>query len=163
MEKLTLQQVFNNAWNAFVVRREGPGQGFLASVPTCLYRAPNGCKCAIGHSIPDDQYKGEEWSLRYYANKLFNAEYRALRELQMAHDAAAWGDEFHKNIEKRFRLFADEHSLEIPCEPIPDKLAVVFAHEHLLAAYSSLVAHKLVSAQFISANHYNDTFKEGAD
>ena len=50
MKKITLKDVVENARQAFVVRGEGPayfpGKG-------CMYLSPNGCKCAVGHSIPD--------------------------------------------------------------------------------------------------------------
>lgn len=56
---VTVQEVFNAAWQAFVVE----GRPFAVSpdknddgVYPCLYRGPNGTKCAIGLIIPDEEY-----------------------------------------------------------------------------------------------------------
>lgn len=50
---LTSQRVFDAALNGIAA------QGFKRSASegsVCLYRGPNGLKCAIGHSIPDKLY-----------------------------------------------------------------------------------------------------------
>lgn len=49
---LTAQQVFDNALNG--VR----AQNYQASMKghICMYRGPDGLKCGIGHSIPDELY-----------------------------------------------------------------------------------------------------------
>ena len=55
---LTNQQLFDNA--LFGIRKQNyatsgeDGNGF-----SCLYRGPNGTKCGIGHSIPDELYCSE--------------------------------------------------------------------------------------------------------
>lgn len=79
-------------------------------VEKCLYRSPDGCKCAIGHLIPDSQYRkgmdvgdsnaGQavgpmvlDFYPAYYTD---DSTLYFLKDLQMAHDYAAGevGDKF---------------------------------------------------------------------
>lgn len=49
----TNQEVFDAVWNGLA------SQGFQRSIGyegTCLYRGPDGLKCAVGHLIPDNLY-----------------------------------------------------------------------------------------------------------
>lgn len=55
---MTNQEAFNIV--LFALRQQGdacivPGTQF-SEQPTCLYRGPEGCKCAIGHLMPDAVY-----------------------------------------------------------------------------------------------------------
>jgi len=75
------------------------GQGFTQSVTTsdtksCLYRSPDGKKCAAGHILPDDEFDKLPPNLNYA--KVYNIPWFAknfdidmmlfLRELQYCHD-----------------------------------------------------------------------------
>ena len=51
MKKLTKQDVFNIAANGILK------QGKRSVSGLCLYRGPNGLKCAIGMLIPDELYE----------------------------------------------------------------------------------------------------------
>lgn len=96
-EKLTLQQVFDNAVKGIA------GQNFRRSYNRhgCVYLNDEGDRCAIGHSIPSDmvellQAKGgicDQLSGRFglvvqsQAKKLFgHLDYCALEDMQAAHD-----------------------------------------------------------------------------
>ena len=70
---------------------------------TCLYRGPNGLKCAVGALIPDEEYR-EEWDEKgYQVNKLHCASLHGLdpsmlRTMQTIHDQVSvgrWEEEFN--------------------------------------------------------------------
>jgi hypothetical protein len=49
------QELFDTSVNA--LRKQGKKSTYSDnSGSVCQYRAPDGCKCAIGHLIPDDEY-----------------------------------------------------------------------------------------------------------
>ena len=57
---ITNQEIFDKAWQAFVVEQRPasvgqPDDGVGLSL-SCLYRGPDGSRCAIGLCIPDDLY-----------------------------------------------------------------------------------------------------------
>ncbi len=57
MEPLTKQQVFDKVTTHLLTQREKAVDGCLGNgTPRCLYRAPNGRKCAVGGLIPDSLY-----------------------------------------------------------------------------------------------------------
>jgi len=89
------QLIFDTAVNGI---RE---QGKRAIKDTkCVYRAPDGCKCAVGHMIPDDKYDPRLENFTASAKEIiyslapeFGVEYNQesgefLRGLQVCHDAA---------------------------------------------------------------------------
>lgn len=54
MHTITLQDIFDAAWQAFVVEMKPKSENVNSN--TCLYRSPEGHKCAIGLCIPDELY-----------------------------------------------------------------------------------------------------------
>ncbi len=50
IEKITLQSIFDKAWQAFVIEKKNPA--FRDG--RCWYLTPCGRRCAIGLSLPDD-------------------------------------------------------------------------------------------------------------
>lgn len=114
------QEAFNNAYIGVLQ------QGRPAFQAGCMYRAPDGCKCGIGHSIPDALYHRslEGTGIRGLLDRSGHVpatvrdELREffrgcdpvfLRGLQIAHDDAApafgqgsvnpeWRDEFIRNM-----------------------------------------------------------------
>jgi hypothetical protein len=52
---MTRQQLFNQAATVLLTQ----GERSRAVDDTCLYRGPNGLKCAIGAMIPDALYEGD--------------------------------------------------------------------------------------------------------
>ena len=82
--------------------------------PMCLYRGPNGTKCAIGHLIPDDKYtpdiEGENiYNKQEVLPKGVGKHIDFLLELQDIHDEYP-----PEEWERQFALLADAHKLTMP-------------------------------------------------
>lgn len=112
----TLQQVFDDAYRGLAA------QGFERSAEddgagsTCLYRGPEGRRCAVGHCIPDDLYReayDAVLTLEQVASrvKVFGRiRFDDLRDLQRAHDSGFQPDLMKLNLAD----FANAHGLTIP-------------------------------------------------
>ena len=81
---------------------------------TCLYRGPNGLKCAVGALIPDEEYKPEWDEKGTAAGRLDCAALRGIEggllyAMQQAHDHSPvrWWEE-------KFQEIADTYHLTIP-------------------------------------------------
>lgn len=111
----TRQEIFNLAWNG--LKAQGFRQSIEEDTDTCMYRGPEGLRCAIGHAIPDDKYAA-------YLERKAASDPCVLRaagipenlgvfadELQHCHDSMMGG------MEDQLRAFAKEKSLKIPGEP----------------------------------------------
>jgi len=82
--------------------------------PFCLYRAPDGKKCAIGFCIPDEEYRpnlegGDAW-LAYKAAGISGRDFNFAERLQGVHDHS----KFPSEMEQDLRMFANEYGLTIP-------------------------------------------------
>lgn len=109
----TAQEVYNNA--LFGIRRQGGYSGeAVDNLFGCLYRAPNGRKCAAGHNITDDEYhprmegysvKGTDLPERLRRHEDF------LYSLQLAHDNAAQRGESMDEWEARMEALAQKYGL----------------------------------------------------
>jgi hypothetical protein len=115
---MTAQEIFDRVWTHFVV--EGNPRS-MDEDGDCVYRGPEGQKCAVGIFIPDTEYRsGIEGSdakallsgsdcppslvpMREHAD--------LLDDLQIAHDGACNGN---GDVDPRLRIVANEHSLTIP-------------------------------------------------
>lgn len=105
----TRQQIFDTAYRGLA------SQGFRKSAAKgrCLYRGPNGRKCAIGWCIPDD-VKFDEAT--YTLNKALDDAGISQDddwfccELQTVHDSARSPDDMKGSLAD----FADEYDLTIP-------------------------------------------------
>jgi hypothetical protein len=88
----------------------------------CMYRGPNGIKCAAGHLIPDDEYKPKFEGYRVDADTIISIiqdnghDIALVKELQFAHDSSADltsnNKEFMKELEKQFQEVAIKFDLE---------------------------------------------------
>lgn len=110
------QRLFNDAYLGL------KSQGFQRSIDLnhqCVYRSPDGLKCAIGHCIPDTDYhpdmEGYDIQNNLAALEVLDTRYpeysRSLaRELQQAHDS------FNPSttIEDRLKAVAVDFNLEVP-------------------------------------------------
>lgn len=96
-------------------------QGKLAKIDggECLYRSPDGCKCGVGHLIPDDRYNKdiegtgvENIDVWAYLDPALgpHPDRTFLRDLQFAHDSADSLDKFLSNA----RELANSYELEMP-------------------------------------------------
>lgn len=93
----TQQQIFDHVWDHFIVKGN-PRSVDEEDSQSCMYRGPNGRRCAAGLFIPDDKYDEDfegraisdvegELDLGWSQSQL-----RALTELQAAHDNPACAD-----------------------------------------------------------------------
>lgn len=108
------QKLFNDAYLGL------KAQGFARSHDgMCLYRGPNGTKCAIGHCIPDDDYRerfeGEGINtcddLAHLMRSLYgDVGLKFMINLQNAHDQAFTPED----MQKMLAAIAFEYELEIP-------------------------------------------------
>lgn len=56
-EKITLQKIFDLAWQAFIIEDRPPAYGIIdekVGAQGCLYDDGNGNKCAVGLALPAD-------------------------------------------------------------------------------------------------------------
>lgn len=116
---MELQEIFNVAVEHF--RRQGQRSVEYLGAPGtyCMYRGPNGLKCAIGVFIPDDEYR--DWmegrssqyippppAFRDESGKWLSIEHCDLaHELQDAHDDSTSPSKLNQqleNIRLRFSL-----------------------------------------------------------
>lgn len=109
MRERTEQEIFDLAFNGL------RAQGFRKSKGEkgCLYRGPDGLKCAIGHCIADSDYRsrfegGRDRAFRAagVSGQLFVFAFH----LQIAHDAST----SPSNMEHRLRELANNYELTIP-------------------------------------------------
>lgn len=104
---MTLQDYFTKAYLGL------SSQGFVKSSEgdRCLYRGPNGLKCAIGHCIPDYQYRFYfEGNSASNVLELNGPLALKLNELQACHDFALSPED----MKSRLLTFAKIHDLEVP-------------------------------------------------
>lgn len=119
MDKEALQQVFDKAYLGL------KAQGFERSHEnaTCLYRGPDGKKCAIGHVIPDEHYRPEMegCSVLYITRWCREAlpvglrgmpAQLALYRLQRCHDQARDPED----MQRRLVHYAEDWELTVPEE-----------------------------------------------
>lgn len=97
----TAQEVFDFVANHLFtqgVQAMGVQKGMTGSTPICLYRGPDGTKCAVGAMIPDEEYdlEMEGFSVRdlpnlqtVIVNDDIMANIELLESLQCVHDVPA--------------------------------------------------------------------------
>lgn len=92
---MSIQDMFNTAVAGLASQefeRSVTENKINASPSSCLYRGPNGLKCAIGHCLKDSEivYDGDKQEYASATNLNAAAKYtvshNSVRELQMAHD-----------------------------------------------------------------------------
>jgi len=117
---MNLQQIFDAGVSGVLAQGGYSANAF----GDCLYRGANGCKCALGHSIPDDDYdtslegdaprhtdeKGGSRLARLLGAET-DAECTILRDFQSVHDACAKGNLPLSEFKARCRDFAETHGL----------------------------------------------------
>lgn len=79
------QTAFNKAYLG--LKAQGFERSANPNYGLCLYRGPNGLKCAIGHIMSNEQYSGESVRLNSYCIEL-GLDYYFAKRLQLAHDNA---------------------------------------------------------------------------
>jgi len=119
---VTLQSIFDRAWEHFVVNFSP--LSVSSSGNRCLYRSPEGHKCAIGLVIDDNDYTPEIEGL--HASKAFwvigyqaDVDGDTLDAAQCRlHDSlfCKSGEEDPRKRELAYREFAIDYNLKIPGE-----------------------------------------------
>lgn len=128
---MTLQEIFNKVYLGLA------SQGFKQSADDngrCVYRSSDGCKCAAGQLIPDEDYRKEfdvsgpdigtmlYTSVGYFKNEVTEYFRRRfdleqiyfIRQLQLLHDGC---DGSSTKLRKSMEDFATIKDLEIPTIP----------------------------------------------
>jgi hypothetical protein len=113
---MTLQEVVDRNWQFFI--REAGHPGVMED--GCVFRAPNGGRCAIGCVLPetmelldgpvDDVLETDDEVADFFEGVPFEA----LEELADLHDEIAHHPYFHVRYRRRLRDFAEEWDLTIP-------------------------------------------------
>jgi len=120
---VNLQQIFDTGVAGILAQG---GYSYDAGGHGCLYRGPNGCKCALGHSIPDDGYDpslegdaprfsaslGNEVLLARLLGAESEAECTILRDFQIIHDFCARRGLPLSKFKAYCRRFAKRHGLK---------------------------------------------------
>lgn len=107
---MTRQEIFNTVWNGL------KSQGFECSAHngTCLYRGPNGRKCAAGWLIPDEEFddalNAKKAEMVPFFMKNFYDQMEFICKLQLIHDSYTSPD----LMKTAFINYATIHGLEIP-------------------------------------------------
>ena len=116
---MTRQEIFDKVVAHFAVQREA-----AAEYGVCMYRTPDGRKCAIGALIPDDAYSqrledksvgtlSREFPGIMRASGLSDGDLCFLFALQDAHDGRASSNKSFLNyFSHSMRLLADEYKLD---------------------------------------------------
>ena len=90
-EKWTIQNTYDYVCACLAIqKRQSMAKGGLR----CVYRNPEGLKCAVGHCIPDEEYSEDfetpmvDQLASVYARvpSLQSASFRLLNQLRIAHD-----------------------------------------------------------------------------
>ena len=110
---MTAQELFDTVWTALV--RQGCKSA--DNDDACLYRGPNGTKCAAGHILTDAEVEqlGEGVTVQQWnVPSRLAPHLKLLKGLQQAHDAAdelpTWLDDFKRRAQK----VAAEFELTVP-------------------------------------------------
>ena len=85
MTQITLQMIFDAAWQAFVVERRPPAYDTVASI--CRYLTEDGRKCAVGLVLPEGHpVQKQEHSLGQIVKRypeLFHPQLQSLTNYQL--------------------------------------------------------------------------------
>ena len=114
MKEPTRQDIFNTAYAGL------KAQGFKQSLDGrgyCRYRGEDGCKCAVGHLIPDERYNSSFEGSGVTYTPISSAagvedidDINFLREMQIAHDQ----NDLPQLMEAKLRTLAEKHGLMVP-------------------------------------------------
>lgn len=128
---MTNQETFDTVVTA-LRKQEKPS---VNEIGECMYRGPNGLKCAAGHLIPDDKYNPEfegiaitEWDIGPILKEQ-GYDIRLVEELQDAHDSSSnyygyLSKGYLSKLEERFKGIAEKFQLSYS-QPVASQLSQV--------------------------------------
>lgn len=119
----TLQQIFDQAYNGVVAQ----GGQSSDTVGRCMYRGPEGRKCAVGHLLPDELYRPNmEGTTVDYGATVLKASLRQVGidlddkptkllviRMQAIHDDTSEGN-FLEEFKQAMQALATENNLKVP-------------------------------------------------
>ena len=116
---MTKQEIFDKVVKHFSIQRQAAGRGVMLC---CMYRTPDGRKCAVGALIPDEAYdpscegEGVSTLFREYPDMmrvsgLTRRHEVLLIDLQRAHDSAAESGCFLSDLSGKLRVTANTHRI----------------------------------------------------
>lgn len=118
MSVMTDQEVFDTVARHLLTQGKQSIARDVSGGFMCLYRGPDGCKCAVGALIGDDEYRAdmeEHSALELHRLGLLPerlVEHRFLLEdLQSAHDHTDSGPTFRAHIKRELREVAETYDL----------------------------------------------------
>jgi hypothetical protein len=115
---MTDQEVFDYV-STFLLKQGVPSKDLTQKNQPCLYRGPNGTKCAVGCLIPDELYDPVMESMPVVSFGKFpdvyamlglgkHSRYSLLAALQLSHD---WYFSSTDELKKRLRIVAIDKNL----------------------------------------------------
>lgn len=127
MKPISLQDIFNAAWQRFVVEQAQPGHNGRY----CAYRGKNDSRCAIGAAIPDELYDPEMEGCQFGGivgkfPDLFDGQIRGMDSMELdnfqteLHDYLFYTGDGHRQypspdqVEQAYRRVAATYNLEVP-------------------------------------------------
>lgn len=115
---MTAQEIFNQSYLG-VLRQGRTSYGPIG----CRYRRPDGCKCAAGQVIPDNEYKedmeGQRFGRIFDRTSIEEMHSGLIEDLQFYHDAMPHhlrGGCFRAEWRARAWKVAKRFSLQMPAE-----------------------------------------------
>lgn len=129
-KKISLQDIFNAAWNAFIIKKEPPGvtKNTFYSY-SCKYLTPDGRKCAVGLCLPDGHISQNSElafdNLVHIYPELFTDEVRSIDDDLLVNFQTMLHDylidkktgEWKNSLEERQKIYLDtakKYKLTIP-------------------------------------------------
>lgn len=118
---ITLQRIFDLAWQKFVVEKAPPARGPNTN-GFCQYLTPDGRKCAVGLALPDGhpaQKSGDSlYTLIHEYPELFDISENGGGIQSALHDDLSnrYGEWVVEDLESRYRGVAGQYGLTVPGE-----------------------------------------------
>jgi hypothetical protein len=120
----SIQEMFDIIYRHFVINKNPPS--YDKETQRCMYRSPNGGKCAVGLFIPDNEYKPEMdsdfWGINVrrlnvrFKLLISDANEDFLKKMQDIHDFKSndTQDVFYQYVKDQMEEYARDHGLTIP-------------------------------------------------
>lgn len=120
LQTASLQEIFTFVAEALLEQ----GKPSISENDACLYRAPDGCKCAAGWLLPDEKYsadmEGKSVDALRYFKQFEELKLALISALQRAHDEAAIHIRFIPTLTAELDIVAARFNLSgvaLPASP----------------------------------------------
>jgi hypothetical protein len=143
------QELFNTVWNG--LKSQGFSQSlkidtfktsrldddgnvveYTAEKPLCMYRSPNGNRCAAGWVLPDEAYNADDegsavGGVTWFLNNFDSETIDFLRACQSAHDGVSWAD----GDTGRYIVYGEDEPYKLTPEAMQVRLRKIAEHFNL--------------------------------